>query len=150
MAKYSWINEQIAVSGAISPLDISGLKRGGIDAIVDLRSECCDFKEVIENIGLKFLHIKVDDRYNPTFGQLEEIFNFAEPLLSEGKKILIHCQNGCGRAPLAAVAILAKKGMSIQEAVGLMESKHPITSFSEPQKKFIYTELDKFLRPKSK
>lgn len=149
MVEYSWINERIAASGAISDKDIPHFKSAGIDAIVDVRSEYFDNKELIEKSGMKFLHIEVDDRYSPTFEQLKEIFNFVEPLLDGGKKILIHCQNGCGRAPLVAIAILAKRGMSIPDAVASVKDKHPQTGFSEPQRKFIYIELDKFLKPKN-
>lgn len=146
MVSISWITEQIAVGSAFLDEDISTLKAKGIDAIVDVRSEYCDNRELIEKSGMQFLHVGVDDRYSPTLKQLEAIFNFVEPLLDEGKKILIHCQNSCGRSPSIAVAILAKRGMDIDEAVNLIEDKHPITGFSQPQENFIYTELRRFLK----
>ena len=148
MVDVSWINGQIAVSGAFMDEDIPRLKNDGIDAIVDMRSEYSDNKELIKKYGMQFLHIAVDDRYSPTFEQLERIFDFVNPILDEGKKVLIHCQNGCGRSPLAAVVILAKNGMEIPDAVSLVEDKHPITGFTDEQGKFIYIELDKFLKSK--
>lgn len=148
MVEISWINEQIAVSRAFTDEDISQLKNKGIDAIVDMRSEYSDNKELIKRSGMRFLHIAVDDRYSPTFKQLEEIFDFVNPILDEGKKVLIHCQNGCGRSPIVAIAILAKKWMKIPDAVSLVEDKHPITSFTDEQGRFIYVELDKFLKSK--
>lgn len=146
MVSICWITEQIAVGSAFLDEDIPNLKEKGIDAIVDVRSEYCDNKELIEKSGMQFLHVGVDDRYSPNLEQLEEIFNFVEPLLDKGKRILIHCQNSCGRSPLIAVAILAKRGMGIAEAVNLIEDKHSITGFSEPQEKFIYTELQRFFK----
>jgi protein-tyrosine phosphatase len=116
---------------------------------VDVRAEYCDDKEAIEKFGMQFLHVEIDDRYSPAPEQLEKIFKFVEPLFDAGKKILIHCQNGCGRAPLIVVAILANKGMNIPDAVNLIEKKHPQTGFSHPQEEFIYIELDKFLKSKS-
>jgi len=148
MADFSWINEQIAVSGAISDKDIIRLKDAGIDAIIDVRSEYCDNTELIEKSGMQFFRIEIDDRYSPTFEQLKIIFNFVEPLLDKGKKIFIHCQNGCGRAPLLAIAILAKRGMKIPDAAALVKDRHPWTGFSQPQEEFIYVELDKFLKSK--
>ena len=140
----SWVTEQIAVSGAFLNEDIPYLKRAGIDAIVDVRSEYSDNKELIEGFELEFLNIKVDDRYSPTLKQLERIFNFIEPLLDKGKRVLIHCQNGCGRSPLVAIATLTKRRMNIADAVGLVEDKHPIVSFTPQQERFIYNELKDF------
>lgn len=137
MVEISWINDNIAVSGAILDEDIPHLKNAGINAIIDVRSEYCDNEYLIEKTGLKFLHVEIDDRYSPTIGQLKEIFDFADPLLDKREKILIHCQNGCGRAPLVAVAILARRGMNVPEAVGLVEDKHPWTGFSPQQEKFL-------------
>lgn len=146
MVNISWINEQIALSGAFKDNDIPYLKGEGVSAIVDIRSEYCDNKEFIEKAGIRFLHIAVDDLCSPTFKQLEEIFNFVEPVLEEGKKVLIHCQNSCGRSPLVVAAILAKRGMEIPDAVGLVEDKHPTVGFSDQQARFIYVELDRYLK----
>ena len=142
----SWITEQIAVSGSFLDEDIPCLKKSAIDAIVDVRTEYCDNKELIEKFGLQFLHIEIDDRYSPTFEQLEKIFNFIIPLLNKDKKILIHCQNGCGRSPLVAIAILVKGGMDVADAVGLVEEKHPIVSFTPQQEQFVYKKLREFLK----
>ena len=148
MVDVSWINEQIAVGSVFTDEDIPRLKNKGIDAIVDVRSEDSDNEELIKKSGMQFLHIAVDDRYCPTFEQLKEIFDFIEPILDGGKRVLIHCQNGCGRSPLVAVAVLAKIGMGIPDAVSLVEDKHPITGFTDEQAKFVYIELDKFLKSK--
>ena len=145
MAEHFWINEQIAVSGAIADKELPLLKKAGIDAILEIRSEYCDNTELIEKCGMQFLHIDVDDRCSPGREQLQAVITFADGLLDDGKKILIHCQNGCGRAPLTAVAILAKRGMGIPEALNLVQERLPWTGFSETQRKFIHTELDKFL-----
>ncbi len=146
MVNFSWINEQIAVSGAFLDEDLPDLKSEGVDAIVEVRSEYRDNEEIIKKFGMRFLHIAVDDRYSPTVEQLEKIFDFVDLILEEGKKVLIHCQNGCGRSPLVAIAILAKRGMAIPDAAGLIEDNHPTSGFTDQQEKFIYMELDKFLK----
>lgn len=148
MIYISWVNDQIAVSGAFSDKDIPYLVNTYVSAIVDVRSEHCDNERLIRDAGIEFLHMRVDDGYTLTLGQLEEIFNFVEPILDKGKKVLIHCQNGCGRSPLVAAAIIAKRGMDIAAAVRLLEDKHPWTSFTLRQEKFIYTELAEFLKHK--
>jgi len=138
MLNISWINEQITVGAAFLDEDIPQIKEEDIEAIVDMRSEYCDNAELLKKYNIDFLNIKVDDRYSPTAKQLKEIFNFIEPFLDKGKKILIHCQNGCGRSPLVAISILVKRGMNIQEAVNLIEEKHPCVGFTPQQEEFVY------------
>ena len=145
MVEIFWVTDKLAVSRAFCDEDILSLREQGIDAIVDLRSEHCDNIKLIEELCIQFLHVEVDDRYSPIFEQLEEIFHFIEPLLDSNKKILIHCQNGCGRAPLVAIAVLAKRGMAIADAVGLVEDNNPTTGFTPQQEKFIYSELQSYL-----
>ncbi len=143
MVEISWINERIAVSGAITDEDIPYLKSMGLDAIVDVRSEYSDNEELIKKHGLQYLHISVDDKYTPAPEQLEKALNFIKPMLDEGKRVLIHCQNGTGRSPLMAIAVLVSMGMDVADAAILVEDKHPKTCFSDRQQKFIYTELSK-------
>ena len=145
MVDVSWVTPQIAVGRAFLDEDVYCLKNLGIDAIVDVRSEYCDNKELIEKLGLEFLHVDIDDGYIPSLEQLRKIFNFVEPLLDRKKKIFIHCQNGYGRSPLVVAAILAKRGCTISEAVSLLEEKYPKASFSLNQQNFIYIELKNFL-----
>jgi hypothetical protein len=48
---------------------------------------------------------------------LDDFANLVDKLLSEGKKVLVHCGMGVERSPLAVVWYLhRKKGMSIAEA----------------------------------
>jgi len=145
MVDISWVTDQIAVSGAFLEEDIPYLKDEGIEVIVDMRSEACDNKELIEEFGMQFFHVEVNDCTSPTSRQLDGIFNFVEPFLEAGKKILVHCQNGFGRSPLVVVAILAKRGMDISNAVSLVENRHPGMGLTNNQQNFIYIELEKIL-----
>jgi len=115
------------------------IKEVGVDAILDVRSEYQDDADLIERAGMEYFHVGIDDRYAPTHEQLESILRFVEPLLTQNRKVLIHCQNGYGRSPLVAIAILVKHGMHVPDAVGLMEDKHPTISFTPQQEKFIYS-----------
>lgn len=143
--RISWITEQIAVGKAPLQNEFLYLKNLGIDAIVDARSEYCDDENLIKKLGMKFLHLKIDDGYAPQKDDLDKLFKFALPLLEEGKKIFIHCQNGVGRAPLICVVLLVKMGWRIPEAVNLVEEKHPFTSFNLRQEKFVYYELTNYI-----
>ncbi len=150
MVSISWVNDQIAVGSAIIDEDISLLRQIGLNAVIDVRSECTDNRELIEKKGMEILHVAVDDQCVPTFAQLQEIFDFIQPLLRVGKKVLIHCQNGCGRSPLVAIAVLSKGGMDIPDAVNLVKKRHPKTGFTDNQTRFIDIGLAKYLKEKYK
>lgn len=139
MVRVTWINNNIAISPAFRKGNLIKIRQMGIDAIVDVRSEYQDDDNLIRELGMEFFHTAVDDRYAPTQKQMESILDFVNPLLNQDKRILIHCQNGYGRSPLVAIAILVKRGMSVADAVGLLEDKHPAVSFTPQQERFIYT-----------
>ena len=86
---------------------------------------------------MEFFHTGIDDHHTPTREQLESVLNFANLFLNQDKKILIHCQNGSGRAPLIATAVLVKRGMSASDARRIIEEKHPAIGFSAQQEEFI-------------
>lgn len=146
MNNMSWINEQIAVSGALTDRDIPRLKEEGINAIVDIRSERSDNEGLIREYGMDYLRVKVDDTFSPSFRQLEDVMGLVGPLLEAGRKILIHCQNGCGRSPLVVVAVLVKRGMKTADALRLVKRRHPKCGFTDNQQSFIDNELGEFFK----
>ena len=150
MNNMSWINEQIAVSGAFTDRDIPLLKEQGINAVLDIRSERRDNEELLKNHGMDYLQVEVNDTFSPSFEQLEMIMNFVEPLLDIGHKVLIHCQNGAGRSCLVAVAILARQGMKTSDALQLVKQRHPKCGFTDNQQCFLDNELGKFLKVRKK
>jgi protein-tyrosine phosphatase len=47
--------------------------------------------------------------------------------LALGHRVLVHCEEGCERAPLVVAWFLkTKRGMTIDEAYGLLKSRRPI------------------------
>jgi len=146
----SWITEQIAVSGAFTDREIPLLKEQGITAVLDIRSERKDNEEFLKKHGIDYLQVKVNDTFSPSFEQLEVIMNFSEPLLDRGRKMLIHCQNGCGRSPLVVVVVLVRQGMKASDALQLIKQKHPKCGFTDNQLCFLDNELGKFLKVRKK
>lgn len=142
----SWINRQIALSGAFTDQDIPCLKEEGIDAIVDIRSESSDNEELIKKYGMDYFRINVGDTFSPSFDQLKDIMEFVEPLLDRGRKVLVHCQNGCGRSPLVVIAILVRRGMKPNDALQLIKQRHPKFGFTDNQQSFLDNQLGKFFQ----
>lgn len=145
MVEISWITEQLGISRAFLDRDIEVIKKKGVDAIVDVRSEYTDSKSLIESYGMKFLHVDIDDTYPLSFKQLRKILNFVNPLLDENKKVLIHCQSAVGRSPTTVISVLVSRGYDISKAVGLVEDNHPWISLSTHQQRFIYMKLKEMI-----
>ena len=138
------------MSGAFTDRDIPHLKEQGVNAVVDMRSERVDNEELLKKNGIGYLRVKVDDTFSPSFEQLENIMNFVEPLLQEGRKILIHCQNGAGRSPLVVIAVLARRGMNVSDALQLVKRKHANFGLTDDQLHFLNNELSTFLKTEKK
>jgi protein-tyrosine phosphatase len=111
-----------------------------------MRSENSDNEELLRKYGIGYLRVKVDDTFSPTFDQLKDVMDFVEPLLDRGRKVLIHCQNGAGRSPLAVVAVLRRRGMKASDALQLIRQRHPNCGFTDNQRCFLDNELAKFLK----
>lgn len=67
-----------------------------------------------------------------------------EDIRAQGKRVFVHCREGVGRAPTAAVAYLMCTGVPKLEALALVEQGRRVTALSELQKNSI-NQLDAFL-----
>lgn len=135
---FAIITDQLSVSDAPTDEDLREVAAGSYSAVIDLRSEGCDDMGLLEKLGLAFLHIEIDDTYTPTTEQLDEIFAFADYFLNRGKRILVHCRNGCGRSPLIVAAILIHRGTPTQAVLDLLYDRQPLIGLSDRQKIFIH------------
>jgi len=139
------ITDKIFISPEITDEDIPAIRDARFAAIVDLRAEDRDDEGLVRQAGMNYLHVDMIDHMNPTTGQVEQILDFVDPLLDSGRKILLHCKNGTGRAPLMAIAILAHRGMGLARAWSYVEDQVPNIGLTESQILFLNTDLAAFL-----
>ena len=132
-----WITDLIALGSTFEKEDIPAIKKRGVSAIVDVRSEGRDDQALIEQSGMRYLHIEVDDRRVPSKEQFDAIFKFVLPIVRAKKKVLVHCHFGHGRSPIVVIAILVELGMDVGEALQLVKQKHMDLAFTEEQEEFI-------------
>jgi len=59
----TWISKNIAISPAFEMDEINHIKKMGIDAIVDLRSEDQDDADLIRQNKMEFFHVEIDSFY---------------------------------------------------------------------------------------
>lgn len=70
-----------------------------------------------------FLWLPVKDHTAPTLKQFWVGVKTIESLINQNIKIYIHCKNGHGRAPTVLAAYFIYTGMSIAQAVRIIEEK---------------------------
>ncbi len=97
------------------------LKKEGITVDISLEQDRLDAP-----FGVDFyIWMPVQDHTAPQPNQLAFGVSTLEILVSMGKKIYVHCQNGHGRAPTLVAAYLIEKGKKPAEAEAFIKSKRP-------------------------
>lgn len=69
------------------------------------------------NYGMKFTHEAIEDFEAPGVEQALKLVELIEKDFEQGRKVLVHCQAGLGRAGTIAACLLVRIGMSPEDAI---------------------------------
>lgn len=106
------------------------LKEEGITADISLEENRLDAP-----FGVDFyVWIPIINHEPPKPDQIEFGVSVIDKLVSMGKKIYVHCQNGHGRAPTLVAAYLISKGKNPEEAEVFIKSQRPSIHLDETQR----------------
>jgi protein-tyrosine phosphatase len=105
----------------------------GLTAVVDLREEDRDDKEVLHAAGLELLHLPTPDLEPASLAMLDQGVRWTADQISNGGKVLIHCQHGIGRSALLALCVLVEQGWGPLDALALAKDKRRAVSPSRAQ-----------------
>ncbi|GCE05704.1 protein-tyrosine phosphatase family protein [Dictyobacter aurantiacus] len=119
----SWVTEHLAVGGRIRPVDIPVLGRAGITHVVDTRSEYSDDRDALARENITLLYLPTPDTYPLSVEQLSEGAAWVNQAISQGGRVLIHCEHGVGRSVLLTCASLVHGGMHASDALELVKEK---------------------------
>lgn len=116
-------------------------RRAGVDAVVSLLtgSEDQDLgleseRRESEANGIEFFSLPIVDRSTPASeAEVALLLNALDRRLREGKKVLIHCRQGIGRASLISAALLVETGRAPAAAFGVVSRARgvPVPETSE-------------------
>jgi len=111
------------------------LLKEGITADISLEKDRLD-----QPLGVDFYSwIPIVNHTPPTPDQFELGVGILERLVSQGRKVYLHCRNGHGRAPTMFAAYLMKsKGMSPEEAVAFIKERRPSIHLEEVQREALH------------
>lgn len=115
-----------AMPGVTAPLpeDLAEASADGITAVVSLTERPLG-RAVIEEAGLRYLHLPVQDMTAPSLDQMKEFVQFVEEEKARGGRVLVHCMAGYGRTGTMLAAWLIKQGMTVPQAVGEVRTTRP-------------------------
>ena len=119
----SWITDLVAVSGTLQSRHIPGLAGMGVRSIIDLREEDRDDSELLEQYGIRFLHLPTRDHFSPSQSQLLEGARWVREEMQATRRTVVHCKEGIGRSVAVVCCALMLGGYISAEAVHLVRSK---------------------------
>lgn len=119
----SWVTTNLAVGGRILPADIHRLASSGVTRVVDTRSEHKDDEIALGKEGIGLLYLPTPDTFPLTVEQLREGAEWVNAQITDGQKVLIHCEHGVGRSVLLTAAALVAQGMNAHDAITLVQRR---------------------------
>ena len=119
----SWITPQLAVGGRVLPEDLHRLAAAGVTRVVDTRSEHQDDALSMAAEGIELLYLPAPDTFPLSVDQLSQGAAWVNQQISQGQRVLIHCEHGVGRSVLLTAAALVASGMSAHQAMELIQAK---------------------------
>lgn len=105
------------------------LKKEGVVADISLEDAQLDQPFGVE----MYVWIPTPDLTPPTPDQLSFGVSAIAKLVSQKKKVYVHCKNGHGRATTLVAAYLISKGYTLEEAANLIKEKRPTIHLQNSQ-----------------
>jgi atypical dual specificity phosphatase len=81
--------------------------------------------EVLQEHGLEYLHLPIEDFHPPTHEQQVAFVQAVEQRLSAGEKVGVHCTAGLGRTGTMLATWFVHQGMGPHEAIAHVRSERP-------------------------
>lgn len=117
------ITPELFLGGQYSRRGLRKMHDFGIRAIVNMRENLPFPQEVYEKLDI--LHLPTADLQASTVEQLREGIEFIGTHVKQGQKVYIHCRWGEGRGPSMVLAYLISTGMTLDDALSLVQSVRP-------------------------
>ena len=100
--------------------------------------ELSEEKHFCEQNGIEFISFPIPDRTVPAKGDFLDLISELYKKIVNGKKAILHCRGGIGRAEITAASILIKHGYSGIEAFNkVTEARRIQVPDTEEQKSWV-------------
>jgi len=112
--------------------DLAQAREEGITALVTLTEEPL-LRAMVEESGLRYLHLPVSDFHAPTMDQVQEFIELVNEVRGEGGAVLVHCFAGYGRTGTFLAAYLISQGHTPESAIREVRRRRPGSIESDSQ-----------------
>lgn len=128
-AWFSQITTRMWLGGAPDfPRDYQFLLDHGISAVVNIRAEREDDTAFYRKHQIDYISYKIPDVAAPDPDTIEQAVQWMRQEITSGRTVLVHCAKGRGRsATLAAAYLMATDGITLDQAVKILEEKRKLT-----------------------
>jgi protein-tyrosine phosphatase len=128
-AWFSPITANLWLGGAPDyPRDYQFLLDHGINAVVNIRAEHEDDTNFYREHSIDYVSYKIPDVAAPDPDTIEQAVQWMRYEIENGQTVLVHCAKGRGRsATLAAAYLMAAEGLTLDQAIQLLEEKRKLT-----------------------
>ncbi len=131
LLQFSRITPEVYVGPQFGRRGKRKLEQSGLTAVVNLRIE---FDDAEHGLALEhYCHLPTVDDEAPSMEHLHQGVTFMEEIVAQDGRVYIHCAGGVGRAPTMAAAYFIKQGMSLDEAIALIQKTRPFINIMPPQ-----------------
>ena len=93
------------------------LKAKGVTTVINLRQSSAHEKEMLERLGMRYVHVSWPDLQPPTLDQVRRIVEAIEREQKRGGKVFQHCLRGIGRDGTMVYCVRIASGTSAEKAV---------------------------------
>ena len=128
-AWFSQITTKLWLGGAPDfPRDYQFLLDHGISAVVNIRAEREDDIHFYHEHQIEYISYKIPDVATPDPDTIDQAVQWMQHEIAAGRTVLVHCAKGRGRsATLAAAYLMADEGLTLEQAVKMLEEKRRLT-----------------------
>ncbi len=93
------------------------LKSKGVTTVINLRQSSAHEKEMLERLGLRYVHVSWPDLQPPDLAQVRRIVEVIQEEQKRGGKVFQHCLRGIGRDGTMVCCVRVAAGMSAEKAI---------------------------------
>ena len=105
--------------------DLTQAWEDGVRGVVTLTESPLE-RALVEELGMRYLHLPIVDYTPPTLRQMNEFVEFVDHIQETEKgATLVHCMAGIGRTGTMLAAYLIAKGQTPSDAIATVRRKRP-------------------------
>ncbi len=91
----------------------------------------------VEALGMEFTHFPIEDFGTPDLEGAGKLVQEIQDELARGRRLIVHCFAGLGRAGTISASVLVARGWPADEAVALVRSVRPGAVQTAAQQQFV-------------